>query len=74
LRHCLAAIWDTERERKRQEKESGEVVRDTSLEGGSTFHVLKVPRQYPLVLLVEVMHMFGINVFITLEGLHFGEI
>jgi hypothetical protein len=34
----------------------------------------KVPRQCPLVLLVEVMHMFGINFFMTLEELHCSEI
>jgi hypothetical protein len=40
------------------------VVRDTTMEGGgkeTTFAVLKVPRQYPLVLLVGVRLVFGIN-------------
>jgi hypothetical protein len=36
--------------------------------------VFKVPRQCPLVLLVEVMHMIGINFYMTLEGLHYSEI
>jgi hypothetical protein len=36
--------------------------------------VLKVHRQCPLVLLIEVMHMIGINFYITLEGLHYTEI
>jgi hypothetical protein len=38
------------------------------------FPVLKVPRQCSFVLLVEVMHMIGINFYMTLEELHFGEI
>jgi hypothetical protein len=40
----------------------------------SIFPVLKVPRQCPLVLLVEVRHMIGINYFMMLEGLHYSEI
>jgi hypothetical protein len=45
-----------------EEKESGEIVRDTVFWGQeTTFPVLKVPRQCPLVLLVQVMHMMGIN-------------
>jgi hypothetical protein len=36
--------------------------------------VLKVPRQCPLVPLVEVMHMIGINFYMTLEGLHCSEV
>jgi hypothetical protein len=39
------------------------------------FPVLKVPRQWPLVLLVEAAHVIGIRFFnITPEGLHYGEI
>jgi hypothetical protein len=36
--------------------------------------VLKVPRQCPLVLLVDLMHMKGIDSFMTLEGLRYSEI
>jgi hypothetical protein len=66
-------------EKRREEKESGEVVRDTTFLGGggqeTIIPVLKVPRQCSLVLLVEVMHMIGINFFyMTLEGLHYREI
>jgi hypothetical protein len=45
------------------ERESGEVVRNTIFRGqqGNIFPVLKVPRQCPLVLLVETMHIVGIN-------------
>jgi hypothetical protein len=32
-----------------------------------------VPRQCPLVLLVEVTHMLGINFYMTLEGLHYND-
>jgi hypothetical protein len=48
---------------RRGEKESGEVVRDTTLGRGQEIvsPVLKVSRQCPLVLLVDVMHMIGIN-------------
>jgi hypothetical protein len=35
--------------------------------------VLKVPRQCSLALLVEVMRMIGINFYMTLERLHYGE-
>jgi hypothetical protein len=40
------------------------------------FPVLKVPRQCPLVLLVEAAHMIGIRIFYNImpEGLHYGEI
>jgi hypothetical protein len=55
------------REREREEKESGEVVRDTTFRRQETISsVLKVPRQCSLVLLVEVMHVIGINIFMTL--------
>jgi hypothetical protein len=55
-------------------------------EQGTIFPVLKVPRQCPLVLLAEVMHVKGINFYMTskgciigklnlaLEGLYYGEI
>jgi hypothetical protein len=35
---------------------------------------LKVLRQCPFVLLVEVMHMMGVHFYMTLEGLHYSEI
>jgi hypothetical protein len=46
----------------------------------SIFPVLKVPRQYPLVLLVEAAHIIGTRFFILFylffdiipEGLHYG--
>jgi hypothetical protein len=44
------------REKKREEKENAEMVRDITFGGG----LLKVPRQCPLDLLVEVMHMIRI--------------
>jgi hypothetical protein len=51
----------------REEKESGEVVRETTFVGRrgqeTVSPVLKVPRQCPLVLLVVIMHMIGINFF-----------
>jgi hypothetical protein len=50
-----------------EEKETGDTVGDTTLGGRgeqkTIFPVLKVPRQCPLVLLVEIMHMFGINFY-----------
>jgi hypothetical protein len=44
-------------------RESGEVMRDTTFGGGAETisRVFKVPRQCPLVHLVEVMRMNGIN-------------
>jgi hypothetical protein len=47
-------------------KERGEIVRDTIFVWGeeTIYPVLKVPRQCSLVLLVEVTHMVGINVFV----------
>jgi hypothetical protein len=53
-------------ESEREEKESGEVVRDTVFGGKqeNIYPVLMVPRQCPLFFLVEVMHMIGINLFI----------
>jgi hypothetical protein len=53
-------LWEEERES--EERESGEVVRDTKFGEGqeSIFPILKVPRQCQLVLLVEVMRMIGI--------------
>jgi hypothetical protein len=57
------------RERERRRKK-WEVVRDTTFEGWgvrkkeSIFPVLKVPRQCPLVLLVEAAHMIGIRFII----------
>jgi hypothetical protein len=45
-----------------REEKVGEIVRDTTIRVGkiSLTPILKVPRQYPLVLLVEVMHMMRI--------------
>jgi hypothetical protein len=51
----------------------------------SIFPILKVPRQWPLVLLVEAVHIIGIIIFffftflfiflnITPEELHYGKI
>jgi hypothetical protein len=52
------------RERER-ERESCMVERDIIFVGQEIISpVLKVPRQCPLVLLVEVIHMIGINFFI----------
>jgi hypothetical protein len=48
-------------------------MRDTTFGVGeyeNIFPILKVPRQCPLVLLVEATHMIGINFYMTLEGLH----
>jgi hypothetical protein len=54
---------------KREEKESGAVVRDTRFGGvggqETISPLLKVPRQCPLVLLAEVMHMIGTNFYDT---------
>jgi hypothetical protein len=62
---------ESEREREREEKESGEAVRDTTFGGGggqeTVSPVSQVPRQCPLVLLPEVMHMIGINFTIMFE-------
>jgi hypothetical protein len=63
-------LREREREREREER-NGEVVRDTRFWGGvrkkeTIFPVLKVPRQCPLVLLVEGAHMVGIRFFIIL--------
>jgi hypothetical protein len=47
-----------------ERRESGVVVRDTTFREGcqeTISPVPKVPRQCPLVLLKEVMHMIGIN-------------
>jgi predicted metal-dependent RNase len=64
-----------ERERERM---WGEVVRNTTFKGGARNIIpgLKVPRQCPLVLLVEVYLTQGeaFNFCITLEGLHNSEI
>jgi hypothetical protein len=53
-----------------REREMGEVVRDTTTfrarKKKSIFPVLKVPRQCPLVLLVEEMHIIGIRFFYLL--------
>jgi hypothetical protein len=45
-------------------------------EGGGTERHYNglVPRQCPLVLLVEVMHIIGIIFYMTLEGLHYSKI
>jgi hypothetical protein len=61
---------------KAKRREGGETVETLHLGGGgqgTIFPVLKVPRQCPLVRLVEAMHMVGINFYITLEGLHYSE-
>jgi hypothetical protein len=59
-----------------ERRESGEVVRNTTLGVAQEIisQFLKVLRQCPLVLLVEVMHMIGINFYVTLRGLHCIEI
>jgi hypothetical protein len=49
---------------KAREERSGKVVRDTTFrvrKKESIFPVLKVPRQCPLVLLVEAAHLIGIR-------------
>jgi hypothetical protein len=57
-------------EREREEERNREVARDTTIGRGgvrkkeSVFPVLKVPRQCPLVLLVEAAHIIGIRLFI----------
>jgi hypothetical protein len=56
-----------------QRGESGEVVRDTIFMWGgwgkdTKSQILKVRRQYPLVLLVEVTHMIVITFYVTFEG------
>jgi hypothetical protein len=51
---------------QREKRRKGVIVRDTTFEGEgqeTISPVLKVPRQCPLVLLVEVIHMIGINCF-----------
>jgi hypothetical protein len=60
-----------------EEKMERGTVRDTTLGGGDIFLsflllVLKVPRQCPLVLLVEVCLTEGKD-FGMLEGLHYSE-
>jgi hypothetical protein len=54
------------------------VVRDTILgEPRQIYSSLRFPRQCPLVLLVEVMHIIRINsnlTFMAFEGLHYSEI
>jgi hypothetical protein len=40
--------------------------------GGKKVHLRF--RRFPLVLLVEVMYMIGINFYVTLEWLHFTTI
>jgi hypothetical protein len=62
---------ERERERKeeeekrsgREEKESGKIVREYiwGREQETLSPVTKVPKQCPLVLLVEMMHMIGFN-------------
>jgi hypothetical protein len=65
---------------REREERSGEVVKDTTFtvrKKESIFPVLKVPRQYPLVLLVEAAHFIGNRFYlfnITPEGLHYCEI
>jgi hypothetical protein len=59
-----------ERGRERESERSGEVVRDTIFGGSKKeriyMSVLKVPRQCPLVLLVEAAHMIGIRFIIII--------
>jgi hypothetical protein len=61
-----------DRQREKRKKWGG-----SEWEGGqeTVSPVLKAPRQCPLVLLVEVMHMIGIVLFfdMTLEGLYCSE-
>jgi hypothetical protein len=54
-----------EKRREEKRREGGEVMRDTTFEGGqeTISAVLKVPRQCSLVLLVQVTHMIGINFY-----------
>jgi hypothetical protein len=63
----------TPEERGKRKKRGGSET--LHLRGGeeTVSPVLKVPRQCPLLLLVEVMHMIGIN-SMTLEELHYIEI
>jgi hypothetical protein len=61
----------TEREREKKKKEVGGSVRHYMWGGGvrkkePIFPVLKVPRQCPLVLLVEAAHVNGIRFLIIL--------
>jgi hypothetical protein len=70
-------VLGRERERERERETVGEVVRDTTFIGArNIISGLKVPRQCPLVLLVEVYLTQGgaFNFCITLEGLHYSEI
>jgi hypothetical protein len=63
-------------EGERGRGESVELMRDTIFGGGGQEIIslgLKVPRQCPLVLLVEVLHKIGINFYMTMEGLHQDE-
>jgi hypothetical protein len=71
-------LWDLKRERERERRDKvREVARETIFKGEEkeTFFspVLKVPRQCPLVLLVEICLREG-KAFGTLEGLHYSEI
>jgi hypothetical protein len=67
----------TEREREREERKWGVIVRDTTKggRGGNIIFYLKVPRQCPLVLLIGVRLEFRVNLtfffkLLKLEGLH----
>jgi hypothetical protein len=65
---------ERKKERKKERKWLGSVRHYTGGEEEIIFPVLKVPRQCPLVLLVEVLHMIPINFYMTMEGLHYSEI
>jgi hypothetical protein len=60
LRGSLLSTEPSDRERT--EERNGDVAR------GTIFPVLKVLRQCPLVLLVKVLHVIGINFYVTLEA------
>jgi hypothetical protein len=67
------------RKREREEEISGEIVRETLYLGGVRkqeyiLPVLKVPRQCPLVLLVEAARMIGIRFFIIISTVACGAI
>jgi hypothetical protein len=58
-------------EKRREEKRRDDNERNYTWGRQNTISPgLKVPRQCPLILLVEVMHMIGINFYMALERLH----
>jgi hypothetical protein len=57
-------MWTRLNARREREERSGEVVKDTTFRVRKKefiFPILKVPRQCPLVLLVEAAHFIGIR-------------